>query len=302
MWTENLGVKTSLQLLSGLILSHTSVLSPSKQMHVCEDTWQTHELTAHFYKRSTSSHFQTLFPCTVSFHYICWALSSSTDSSSSFIWLLSSSSWEFGSSGSSRALPPCDAPSELAAAAGLGLASVLTAPGLWSDGDWDKVFVEGCEDKKREQLKSQTDRDLQSVWTSTGGMDSVLLKRYSPAEGHSMYDSNYSVILCTGHCHPASRTEMFHHNIKVMTLNNQKWFAVTLSPPGTNKNICWWTMTHLIISLFSFSASLNCQMSIYNERFMHCSPTATTFSLQFSFKRLSDHPVLIFCRVFFLKL
>lgn len=90
----------------------------------------------------------------VEFHYVCWALSSSTDSRSSFIWLLSSSSWEFGSSGSSRALLPCDTLSEAGAAGGLGLASVLAMAGLWSDGDWDKVFVEGCEDKKRQQMKS----------------------------------------------------------------------------------------------------------------------------------------------------
>lgn len=81
-------------------------------------------------------------------YYICWALSSSTDSSSSFIWFLSSSSWELGSSG---ALLPCNVLSELRAAVGVGLASVLTVVSLWSDGDWDKVFVEGCEDKKGEK-------------------------------------------------------------------------------------------------------------------------------------------------------
>ncbi len=37
----------------------------------------------------------------------------------------------------------------LEAAAGVGLASVLAVAGLWSDGDWDKVFVEGCKDKER---------------------------------------------------------------------------------------------------------------------------------------------------------
>lgn len=104
----------------------------------------------------SSKHFLILIKC----HYICWALSSSTDISSSFIWLFSSSSWELDSSGSSRALPPTEVTmSELGAVAGLGLASVLAAAGLWSDGDWDKVFVEGCED----------DEDIQitTVWNST---------------------------------------------------------------------------------------------------------------------------------------
>lgn len=90
---------------------------------------------------------RVLIPIEVS--YICWALSSSTDSSRSFIWLFSSSSSEFGSSGSSRALLPCDALSELGAAAGLGLASELAVAGLGSDGDWDNVFVEGCEEKNK---------------------------------------------------------------------------------------------------------------------------------------------------------
>lgn len=144
----------------------TSVRSHSVT-RVCPITIQTRymtdaRVTARFYKRGSIRDtfsfpfllfklaFSNPVPMHVQFHYICWALSSSTDSSSSFIWLLSSSSWEFGSSGSSRALLPCDALSEPVAAAGLGLASVLAVAGLWSDVEWDKVFVEGCEEKKRE--------------------------------------------------------------------------------------------------------------------------------------------------------
>lgn len=74
--------------------------------------------------------------------YICWVLSSSTDSSSSFIWFLSSSSWEPGSS------LAWDAPSEMElGATGLVLVSVLATLGLWGEGIWDKVFDEGCGDK-----------------------------------------------------------------------------------------------------------------------------------------------------------
>ncbi|TNN85007.1 hypothetical protein EYF80_004661 [Liparis tanakae] len=66
-------------------------------------------------------------------HYVCWAFSSSTDISRSFIWPRSSSSWALASSsGSSRALPL----SELGAAAGLGLASAGRRGA--GDGAWDK--------------------------------------------------------------------------------------------------------------------------------------------------------------------
>lgn len=126
------------------------------------------------------------------FHYICWALSSSTDSSSSFIWLLSSSSWDLASSGSGRALLPSDAPSELDAATGLGLASVPAMVGLWSDGDWDKVFVEGCEEKKRTN--------------STWGMNSIPSKDICSKHvwlTSCLYSSNEQ------HRYPASRIKMF---------------------------------------------------------------------------------------------
>lgn len=82
--------------------------------------------------------------------YICWVLSSSTDSSRSFIWFLSSSSWEPGSS------LAWDAPSPLEfGAAGLCLASALATLGRWGEVNWDKVFVEGCGDKWGETMESQ---------------------------------------------------------------------------------------------------------------------------------------------------
>ena len=56
--------------------------------------------------------------------------------------------------------------SELGAGAWLGLASVLAIAGLWSDGEWDKVFVEGCEDEE--------DIQITTVWNSTGGMNSMI--------------------------------------------------------------------------------------------------------------------------------
>lgn len=56
--------------------------------------------------------------------------------------------------------------SELGAVAGLGLASVLAAAGLWSDGEWDKVFVEGCEDEE--------DIEITTVFNSTRGMNSMI--------------------------------------------------------------------------------------------------------------------------------
>lgn len=89
-----------------------------------------------------------LFEGNIHSSYICWVLCSSTDSSSSFIWLLSSSSWELGSSESGWLLLPSGGPSETVAAATLGLGSVLAMGGLWNDGDWANVFEEGCQEKQ----------------------------------------------------------------------------------------------------------------------------------------------------------
>lgn len=104
----------------------------------------------------------------IKIHYICWAFSSSTDSSRSFIWLLSSSSWELGSSGSNRTLLLWETLFELGAAAGLGLVSALAVAGFWRDVDGVTVFVEGCEDKKEgEKYKTE-------LWQSFSGCGSVL--------------------------------------------------------------------------------------------------------------------------------
>lgn len=86
----------------------------------------------------------------VKFHYICWALSSSTDTSSSFIWLLSSSICVLTSSCSARALLLSDVPSKLGTGTvGFDLGSVVAVVGLWSDGVGDKMFVEGCREVNR---------------------------------------------------------------------------------------------------------------------------------------------------------
>lgn len=95
--------------------------------------------------------------------YTCWVFSSSTVSTSSFIWFLSSSSSLPASSCSSRDRPLRTAPSGCGAAAAataaeLGLASAAAVAGLWSDGDVDKVFREGCRGEGGERCSCMSER------------------------------------------------------------------------------------------------------------------------------------------------
>lgn len=90
-------------------------------------------------------------------HYICWAFSSSTDISRSFIWPLSSSRSELESSDSGRNRLPWETLLELEAiaAAGLGSFSVLVRLGFWKEGECDRMFAAGCveEEKNKENKK-----------------------------------------------------------------------------------------------------------------------------------------------------
>lgn len=90
-------------------------------------------------------------------HYICWAFSSSTDISRSFIWPLSSSRSELESSDSGRNRLPWETLLELEAiaAAGLGSFSVLVRLGFWKEGECDRMFAAGCveEEKKNKENK-----------------------------------------------------------------------------------------------------------------------------------------------------
>lgn len=90
---------------------------------------------------------------------------------------------------------------------------------------------------------------------------------------------------------------VFHHRIKVIT--NDDWkspFLLRRQMSRLHIGERWlvWVyhfLPHLCRPVPSFSASLNCQMSIHlcNERLTHCNPNAISLSLSFSSKHLSDH-------------
>ena len=114
------------------------------------------------------------------FFYICWAFSSSTVSTSSFIWFLSSSSWASDSLCSSRSFPPKDVTSKGSTVAGFGFPSTVGTGGLWSNGDGDNIFTEGCREKK--------ERGYIHAWLRLCGIrDIIIAQHWSQSLGWQFY-------------------------------------------------------------------------------------------------------------------